>query len=71
MVDVIAEEVGRPELVLRGALPDRPEEPPVLVADIVRLRDEVGYRPRWALTDGLLESIRWWEDQAGVPSRRR
>jgi nucleoside-diphosphate-sugar epimerase len=71
IVDRIAEEVGRPELVLRGALPDRPEEPPLLVADIVRLRDEVGYRPRWALTDGLLEAIRWWEDQAEVPARRQ
>ncbi len=71
VIERIAQVVGRPELVLRGALADRREEPPVLVADVARLREEVGYRPRWALADGLADAIRWWGEQAGVHSRDR
>jgi nucleoside-diphosphate-sugar epimerase len=62
VLDRIVALVGRPELVRRGALPERPGEPPMLVADVARLRDEVGYRPRWALADGLAATVRWWEE---------
>jgi nucleoside-diphosphate-sugar epimerase len=34
---------GRPELVRLGALPDRPNEVPHMVADVKRLRREVGF----------------------------
>jgi nucleoside-diphosphate-sugar epimerase len=60
VVDQIAQTIGRPELIRRGGLPDRPE-PSLLVADIARLRDEVGFRPRWALAAGLTDTVRWWE----------
>jgi hypothetical protein len=30
---------GRPELLDVGALPDRPGDPPEIVADVARLRD--------------------------------
>lgn len=59
----LARLLGRPELVRRGALPDRPGEPPLLVADVARLREEVGYRPRWELADGLAATVRWWAEQ--------
>jgi nucleoside-diphosphate-sugar epimerase len=71
VVDRIAQLVGRPELVHRGALPDRPWEPPVLVADVGRLRDQVGYRPRFTLAEGLAETTRWWEGQLKAPCRPR
>ncbi len=61
IVDRIVGLVGSPELVRRGALPDRPWEPPLLVADVARLRDEVGFRARWTLADGLAATVRWWE----------
>ncbi|MBL6455572.1 NAD-dependent epimerase/dehydratase family protein [Belnapia sp. T6] len=35
--------VGRPELIRLGALPDRPGEVPVMVADTGRLRRDVGF----------------------------
>ncbi len=60
----VADELGRlaqrPELIERGALPDRRGEPPRLVADVARLRDEVGFRPRWSLPDGLADTLSWW-----------
>jgi nucleoside-diphosphate-sugar epimerase len=49
---------GRPDLVRLGALPDRPDEPPVLVADVTRLRVEVGFRPRWGLREALEAAYR-------------
>ena len=27
-----------------------------------RLRDEVGFRPKWALDAGLADTVRWWRD---------
>ncbi len=63
MVDEIVRLIGRPELVRRGALPMRPGEPPQLVADVTRLREEIGFRPRVALADGLAATVAWWEAQ--------
>ncbi len=63
LVDVaktLAETIGRPELLRIGAIPDRPNEPPALVADVQRLTDEVGYRPRCSLEDGLAHAIDYW-----------
>lgn len=62
VVDRIVQLIGRSELVRRGALPDRPAEPPLLLADVARLREEVGFRPRWSLQDGLAATVRWWEE---------
>jgi nucleoside-diphosphate-sugar epimerase len=62
VVEEIVRRIGRPELVRRGALPDRPGDPSQLVADVTRLQDEVGFRPRWELADGLAATIRWWRD---------
>lgn len=57
----IGDQLGRPELVRLGALPASPKEPPMLVADVTRLRDEVGWRPNYDLTSGLADSIAWWK----------
>ncbi len=69
LVERIAELIGRPELVRRGALPSR-AEPPLLVADVARLRDEAGFSPRWNLSDGLSDSVRWWREQDRDPLSR-
>ncbi len=63
VVDQIVRSIGRPELVNRGSLPSRPGEPDRLVADVTRLLEEVGYRPRISLADGLAATVRWWENQ--------
>lgn len=62
VIGEIATTIGAPELVRRGALPDRPE-PPLLLADVARLREEVGYGPRWSLAEGLADTVAWWRDQ--------
>jgi nucleoside-diphosphate-sugar epimerase len=51
---------GRPDLVRVGALADRPDEPPRIVADVTRLRTETAFRPTWTLDAGLRDALRYW-----------
>ena len=60
VIETGARACGRPDLVRLGARPTRASEPPLLVADVSRLRDELGWRPRIALDDGLRECVNWW-----------
>jgi nucleoside-diphosphate-sugar epimerase len=59
----LGELTGRPELVQLGALPAASDEPPLLVADVARLRDEVGWRPARSLREGLRGTLAWWADR--------
>lgn len=68
VVDRLAEAARRPDLVRRGALPDRPAEPPLLAADVTRLTEEVGYRPSIDLASGLADTLEWWRTQLAAPS---
>jgi nucleoside-diphosphate-sugar epimerase len=56
----IAQSIGRGELLQIGALPMPRGEPPALVADVARLRYEVGWRPKIGLEEGLGSVIAWW-----------
>src|SRR5207247_9143331 len=53
LIDIVADKVGRRDLVQLGAIPAADGEPPVLLADTTRLRDEVGWSPRYDLARGL------------------
>lgn len=61
LINSIAEQIGRPELVTLGAIEAPEGEPPALWADVTRLRDEVGWTPRYALQEGIAETIEWWK----------
>ena len=54
----IARAAGRPELVELGARPQRPGEPLRIVADVRRLREDVGLVPRVRLRDGVAAMVR-------------
>jgi nucleoside-diphosphate-sugar epimerase len=56
-VTEIARAAGRPDLLELGALPPRPGEPPRLVADARRLREEVGFAPRIGLREGIARML--------------
>jgi nucleoside-diphosphate-sugar epimerase len=53
---------GRPDLLRFGARPAPTAED--VVADVRRLRDEVGWQPTRTLEDGLEETVDWWRDHA-------
>jgi nucleoside-diphosphate-sugar epimerase len=61
VVNQIADQMDHPELVRLGALPSPENEPHLLLADITRLRTELGWSPRYELTEGLAETISWWK----------
>ena len=63
IAELLALACDRPDLLDVGALPDRPGDPPEIVADVARLRDEVGFAPAWSLADGLADTAGWWSDQ--------
>jgi nucleoside-diphosphate-sugar epimerase len=60
LIGRIALEIGRPDLIRLGARIPPTEEPPLLVPDIHRLRDEVHWQPRFTLAAGLGDTIAWW-----------
>jgi nucleoside-diphosphate-sugar epimerase len=61
VVRLVGTLMDKPHLIRLGALPGRPGEPAEMLADGGRLRDEVGFVPRYSLEQGLRETIAWWE----------
>ncbi|HYW69809.1 MAG TPA: NAD(P)-dependent oxidoreductase, partial [Pyrinomonadaceae bacterium] len=59
VVTNIGVQLDRLELIQLGALPGSPNDPPLLVAEIERLRNEVGWQPRFDLQSGLAATIEW------------
>lgn len=64
VIELVARACGRPDLVRLGARPTPPADPPLLVADVTRLRDELGWRPRVQLDEGLRETVNWWRERS-------
>ncbi|WP_017715484.1 NAD-dependent epimerase/dehydratase family protein [Kamptonema formosum] len=56
----IAEKMGRPDLIHLGSLPTPASDTHLLVADVSRLTDEVGWSPSSDLDAGLEKTIEWW-----------
>jgi nucleoside-diphosphate-sugar epimerase len=63
LVDAIAAQIGRPELVRRGELAMREGDPPAIVAGVDKLR-EIGFQPRLTLAEGLARTLAWWRVRA-------
>ncbi|MEK9843544.1 MULTISPECIES: NAD(P)-dependent oxidoreductase [Thalassospira] len=51
--------VGRGQ-VSAGTLPDRPDDPPYLVADTSILHDTIGFESKYNLISALKSCIEWW-----------
>jgi nucleoside-diphosphate-sugar epimerase len=62
VVQTLARLIGRPELVRLGARLAPENEPPRLAASVKVLRDSVGFTPRFALADGLANTLAWWRE---------
>jgi nucleoside-diphosphate-sugar epimerase len=63
VVATIADLIGRHDLVSFGARPTPPGEPPRLAASTRHLHHQQGFAPRFNLTDGLADTVRWWRLQ--------
>lgn len=60
LVDRIGRQIGCPELLRLGARPSAPQEPSVLLPNVHRLRDELGWQPSFTLNAALGDTIAWW-----------
>jgi nucleoside-diphosphate-sugar epimerase len=71
LLETIAVQIGRPELIRLGARDAPPFEAPLLVPAVDRLCREVGWRPQFGLTDAIADTIGWWRTKmtgaAGKP----
>jgi nucleoside-diphosphate-sugar epimerase len=60
VVEAIAERVGGSADVRFGARGEAEHEPPLVVADVTRLRGELGWVPGVALDEGIDRTVSWW-----------
>ena len=63
LIAMIGQAAGQPHLIRYGALAPRPDEPAQILADVERLRDEVGWCPREPLEDAVARTVQWWREQ--------
>jgi nucleoside-diphosphate-sugar epimerase len=63
LVGRIAELLQAAHLVRLGALPAPEGDPALIVGDARRLREEVGFSPRYSLPSGLEQTVTWWRQQ--------
>lgn len=63
-----AQILGKPELVRLGARPAPLNEPVRIVANVNRLKNEVGWSPRYELEAGLEKTIAWWKENGSTSS---
>ncbi len=65
ILELIATEIGRADLIAFGEIPLPPGEPPVIEADTTRLNEEIAFSPRFSLEHGLKQTVDWWRDKLG------
>jgi nucleoside-diphosphate-sugar epimerase len=64
VIEAVAAETGRTDLLALGARPANPSEPDVLTVDVTRLRDEVGWTPSLTLEQGIAQTVDYWRGAA-------
>ena len=60
VVSMIAAKMKAEHLVRFGAIPTSPDDPPLLVADVRRIKNEVKWSPNLGLDQGIDHTIEWW-----------
>lgn len=61
----IGQKLQREDLLHIGALPARANDLPLVVADVQRLKTEVGWQQKYDLSAGLDHTIDWWKTHIG------
>jgi nucleoside-diphosphate-sugar epimerase len=61
----IASLLDREDLVRLGALPQKENEPPILLGDTKRLSEELMWHPQYDLERGIRETVAWWKNRKG------
>lgn len=56
----LGQQFGAVDRINFGALPTPPNEPPLIVGNPKRLREEVGFKANYGLEAGLKKAVEWW-----------
>lgn len=64
IISKITNKIGGADLIEFGSLAAPQNDPPILVATADRLKDELGWIPRFTLDEGLNDAIGWWRGQS-------
>jgi len=59
----IADLLDRKDLIRLGALPQKENEPPILLGDTKRLSEELMWHPQYDLERGIRETVAWWKNR--------
>jgi nucleoside-diphosphate-sugar epimerase len=59
----IGAQLGRSDLIRLGAIDAAPTDVPLVVADITRLTETLGWRPKHDLEHGLARTVGWWRER--------
>jgi nucleoside-diphosphate-sugar epimerase len=71
ILEQIAREMGRSDLIAFGARPVSPTEPDTIAASTKRLCEEVGFRPDYDLARGIAQTVAWWRAASAPDNARR
>jgi nucleoside-diphosphate-sugar epimerase len=63
IVELLGRITGRSDLLQIGALPARANDAPLVLGDVRRLFNDVGWKPRFGLEAGLTDTVEWWRAQ--------
>lgn len=61
LMQTLGELLGRPELIRRGAFPNREWDPMYVCGENARLRTDAHWSARYGVRDGLAQTIEWWK----------
>ena len=62
IVELIGKTLERRDHIAYGTIQNDPNDPPLLVADVRRLRNEIGWRPSSTLLEALPRTVEWWKE---------
>jgi len=60
LVQLLGDILGRTDLLAFGAVKTNPVDPPFVLADVRRLRNEIGWQPSSSLKEALHRTVQWW-----------
>ncbi len=68
VAEILAREMGRPELLRLGVMQPQPDDPPFIVADNRRLL-ALGWKQRYSLLQGIVQTAQWWIHRKDLSSK--
>jgi nucleoside-diphosphate-sugar epimerase len=63
ILEMLADRLQAEHLLELGAIPAAPNDVPLLMADVTRIQQEVGWQPHWSIDRGLAQTIDWYRKQ--------